>query len=171
MALDPSLDESAIEQLRSLGSPNDGDDFLREVVAVFLDDSPVRIAELGAALRAGDALRFTRAAHSLKGSAANIGAASMKMIADVLEQRSRERGLAGLGPEVDDLQAAFVRTKAAFARLVASEPSSPAHEPSSPAKRTEIVRSAGRERLQASEASRDAAADCVKPAGDSPGPA
>ena len=39
------IDPQAIENLRSL-NPGDNDEFLREIAAIFLEDTPQRIAEL-----------------------------------------------------------------------------------------------------------------------------
>lgn len=123
MSPDSTLDPGAIELLRSLGTPGDPDDFLREVVALFLADAPVRLAEMDAALQAGDRARFTRSAHSLKGSAANIGAVAVKTVAGVLEQRSREAGLDGLAPVAEELRREFERTRDRFQQLVGAAPS------------------------------------------------
>ncbi|MEY2880632.1 MAG: hypothetical protein RLZZ15_3012, partial [Verrucomicrobiota bacterium] len=41
----PIIDPVAIENLRSL-NPGDNDEFLREIVAIFLEDTPQRIVEL-----------------------------------------------------------------------------------------------------------------------------
>jgi HPt (histidine-containing phosphotransfer) domain-containing protein len=57
----PPLDPSVIAALRSL-TPGD-DSFLRDLIHIFLEDSPARIAEIGEALMQADARRVTRAAH------------------------------------------------------------------------------------------------------------
>lgn len=65
---DPSvIDPQAIENLRAL-NPGDDDAFLREITGIFLEDTPVRLAELDESLAKGDVAKFTRAAHSIKGS-------------------------------------------------------------------------------------------------------
>ena len=48
--------------------------FLREIITIFLEDTPQRMDEMQAALAASDAPAYSRAAHSIKGSAANLGA-------------------------------------------------------------------------------------------------
>jgi two-component system, sensor histidine kinase and response regulator len=47
---------------------------LEELIDVFLEDAPKRIAEVRGALAAGDPNAIYRAAHALKGSAGNFGA-------------------------------------------------------------------------------------------------
>ncbi|MEY3773992.1 MAG: hypothetical protein RLZZ129_772, partial [Verrucomicrobiota bacterium] len=44
----------ALDNLRAL-NPGDNDEFLRELAAIFLEDTPKRITELDASLAAGDA--------------------------------------------------------------------------------------------------------------------
>ena len=84
----PIIDSESIENLRSL-NPGDGDEFLREIIAIFLEDTPQRIAELEESLLGGDTPRFTRAAHSVKGSSANLGAMAVRDVAEQLEHRSQ----------------------------------------------------------------------------------
>ncbi len=115
---DPAvIDPQAIENLRAL-NPGDNDEFLREIVGIFLEDTPLRIDELQQGLRAGDVPKFTRAAHSIKGSSANLGAIALRSVAERLEHDSRTGGLAGVGPQVDAVKAEFARAKAEFDRLL-----------------------------------------------------
>ena len=76
------IDLQAIENLRAL-NPGDNDEFLREIVGIFLEDTPQRIAELEQSLAAGDVPKFTRAAHSIKGSSSNLGAMLLRSAASV----------------------------------------------------------------------------------------
>ena len=79
----PVLDPAAIEALRAL---NPGDDsFFRDLVQIFLDDSPQRIAEIEQALARGDTRQLTLAAHSLKGSSSNFGADRLRSLSEQLE--------------------------------------------------------------------------------------
>jgi CheY-like chemotaxis protein len=59
---------------------------LGEVVDLFLRDSAELVNEMREAVKAGDAARLTRAAHTLKGTAANLGAESVRELALKLEQ-------------------------------------------------------------------------------------
>lgn len=78
------IDPEAIANLRAL-DPDGGDTFLREIVTIFLEDTPQRIAELKAARASGDLARLGRAAHSIKGSASNLGAEPLRALAERLE--------------------------------------------------------------------------------------
>src|SRR4051812_49063998 len=93
----PVIDSHAIDNLRAL-DPENGEEFLREIVGIFLDDTPRRFAELEESLAAGDANRFSRAAHSIKGSASNLGASLLRAAAERLELRARQSGLVGIEP-------------------------------------------------------------------------
>lgn len=111
------LDPQAIENLRAL-NPGDNDEFLREIAGIFLDDTPLRIAELDDSLAAADVAAFTRAAHSIKGSSSNMGACALRAAAEKLEHRARTEGLANVVSLVAEIKAEFARAQSALASLV-----------------------------------------------------
>jgi HPt (histidine-containing phosphotransfer) domain-containing protein len=113
----PAINPQALEDLRML-SPGDDDDFLREIVALYLSDTPVQLARLDRSLAAGDAEGFTRAAHSLKGSSANLGASAVRSAAERLERCARQEGLAGVQPLLAETKAEFARACAELNRLL-----------------------------------------------------
>jgi HPt (histidine-containing phosphotransfer) domain-containing protein len=112
----PVIDPQAIENLRSL-NPGDNDEFLREIASIFLEDTPLRIAELEQSLVAGDLAKFTRAAHSIKGSSANLGALTLRAVAEKIEHQARTNGIAAAAGFVPDVKTEFVRAQAELARL------------------------------------------------------
>ena len=57
----PTIDLDAIANLRDL-NPGDGGEFLREIVTIYLEDTPKRIADMRSTLAAGDTGAFARAA-------------------------------------------------------------------------------------------------------------
>lgn len=116
MADVPIIDSQSIENLRSL-NPGDNDEFLREIIMIYLEDTPQRIAELEQSLAAGDAPKFTRAAHSIKGSSANLGAMAVRGVAEQLERRSHDAGLANVAELIAELKAEFARAQVAFSAL------------------------------------------------------
>src|SRR5258706_6923143 len=97
------IDPQSIENLRSL-NPGDNDEFLREIAGIFFDDTPQRIAELDQSLLAGDVPKFTRAAHSIKGSSSNLGAVALRAAAGKLEHVARSQGLANVGELVAEVK-------------------------------------------------------------------
>lgn len=67
---------------------------LKEIAAIFLDEYPKGLADLQAALDAGDAYKFERVAHGLKGSVATFGAQPAVDAAFLLEQLGHAQDLA-----------------------------------------------------------------------------
>ena len=92
-----------------------GDETLAaDVIAVFLEDCPARVAAIGVAVADRDAARLRAAAHALKGSAANIGETALSEIAFRLEQAGVHEDFEGidnswlaLGIEADRVLAAL----------------------------------------------------------------
>ena len=112
------IDPQAIENLRSL-NPDDNDEFLREIAGIFLEDTPLRITELEQSLAAGDLAKFTRAAHSIKGSSANLGAMALRAVAERLEHHARTHGVAGGVTFVAEIKSEFARAHAELMKLIA----------------------------------------------------
>ena len=110
------LDSKAIENLRAL-TPGDGDEFLREIAGIFLEDTPLRIAELDQSAAAGNLAGFTRAAHSIKGSSANLGANALRAAAESLEHQVRTHGLEDIAAQIGAVKAEFQRTRLALREL------------------------------------------------------
>ncbi|MEQ1655866.1 MAG: PAS domain S-box protein [Nitrospira sp.] len=77
----PTIDPVVFDGLRVL-SDEDDPGFLSRLIAHFLTDTPTRLATIGTACRRGRAEDVQRIAHSLKGSAANLGALGMARICD-----------------------------------------------------------------------------------------
>ena len=113
----PILDEESIANLRAL-SPDDGDMFLREIIGIFLEDTPVRIGELHASQAKGEVPAFSRAAHSVKGSSSNIGAMELRAVAERLEHMAKQTGLAGVDPVIVELESAFARAEVELRKLL-----------------------------------------------------
>lgn len=115
---DPTvIDPQALDNLRAL-NPGDDDAFLREITGIFLEDTPLRIAELDESLSRGDTAKFTRAAHSIKGSSSNLGANALRLVAEKLEHQSRTKGLVEVGALVGQVKAEFARAQSALTSLM-----------------------------------------------------
>lgn len=63
---------------------------LRELVGIFVDDGPRRLEALRAAMTAADAQQLEQIAHSLKGSAAILGAVRLQASALALEESAHD---------------------------------------------------------------------------------
>ncbi len=115
---DPSvIDPQAIENLRAL-NPDDNDEFLREIVNIYLEDTPLRIKELEDSLAAKDAGKFTRAAHSVKGSSSNLGAVAVRNVAEKIEHDSRSKGFEGAESLIAQLKHDYARAEAELKKLI-----------------------------------------------------
>jgi HPt (histidine-containing phosphotransfer) domain-containing protein len=84
-----------------------GDAELRaEIIRMFLEDCPVRVQEIRAAVDRNDAPALVATAHALKGSAAYLSASIVRACAADLERAGRERNLDAARALVADLDAA-----------------------------------------------------------------
>jgi len=105
-----SIDPQAIADLRDL---NPGDDsFLRDLVQIFLEDTPRRIAEIHTALAMADGRALTIAAHSLKGSAANFGAKPLRDLCERVELCGKKGALEEVPAQLPALAEEFGRVAA-----------------------------------------------------------
>ncbi len=111
------LDSEAIENLRALGDEMDDDSFLKEVIDIYLSDTPKRIDEIKECLASADAVRLTRAAHSIKGASANLGAQKVIEIAKHIEEKSRRESLEDLEGDIAELVTQFEEVKIALEAL------------------------------------------------------
>jgi len=65
----------------------------REILVLFVETSRSDLAAIKAAVAIGDAPSAGRAAHSLKGAAANLGLSNMSGTAHEIEEKSRDSRL------------------------------------------------------------------------------
>ena len=103
--MNSSVDPAALEGLREL-NPDDPT-FLGELIGVFLEDVPLRIAELEKSLATSDASLLTRAAHTIKGSCSNFGAAGLASISQEMEKQGKVSDFAGAAALLPSLKAEF----------------------------------------------------------------
>jgi HPt (histidine-containing phosphotransfer) domain-containing protein len=120
-APDPVLDPARIDVLRGIGAA-DGWGLLPAVAAGFLEDGSAHLAALQAAVRTADRGALAERAHSLKGTAANIGAVQVAALCADLEALGRA-GEAAATPEVlDRLETELHRAQRALAGLLPGAP-------------------------------------------------
>ena len=74
------------------------EELLKEVAALFLDEYPTIVTEIGAAIQAQNAQQVERAAHSLKGSVSNFGSDAALEAAYELEKMGRANDLTNAEP-------------------------------------------------------------------------
>ena len=111
----PVIDPQAIEDLRAL-NPEDPA-FLRELIDLFVLDVPARITEIEQALARKDAVLLCRAAHTIKGSCSNFGAASLREISQVMEQQGKNSDFTTATVSLETLRAEFTRVTEALQKV------------------------------------------------------
>jgi HPt (histidine-containing phosphotransfer) domain-containing protein len=114
----PILDPIALQNLRDL-SPGDNGEFFREIVGIFLADTPLRLTELDECLRSQDVVKLVRTAHSIKGSSANLGAQLLRAAAERLEHAAREAPPSQIEPMVAEIRRQFDLARAELERAAA----------------------------------------------------
>ena len=83
----------------------DGDrDLLKEITALFIEDTPHLLIELRDAIARGDGKVLERSAHTYKGSVGNFGARTAFEAAASLEQMGRNGDFARAGEMLDQLE-------------------------------------------------------------------
>jgi two-component system sensor histidine kinase/response regulator len=94
-----------------------GEDFLVELIDVYLDDTPARLAQLRQALDGGDAETMIREAHTLKSSSANVGAMTLSALAQQVELAGRNGRADSIAADVGRMSAIFAEVKATLEAL------------------------------------------------------
>jgi HPt (histidine-containing phosphotransfer) domain-containing protein len=107
------IDVGIINELRA----SLGDDFIPELVAAYLQETPLLIQALQQALQDGDAPAFTRAAHSIKSSSASLGALSFSAQARELEVIGKSGDLSQAAGKVSGLAGAYPQLELALKNL------------------------------------------------------
>lgn len=103
----PVMDPAALERLNRIG----GQEFLVEMVELFLEHAPQRLTTANEAFAAGDLATVYRSAHSLKSTAANVGAARLQAMAAALEERAAAADVVAAGPMLEELNRRYDRVR------------------------------------------------------------
>src|SRR5512134_2554982 len=107
------LDQAALDSLLQMVG---GDaDFVDELVDTFLADVPQQLAELRAAVATGAATDAVPPAHTLKGTAASIGARAVAAVSRSIEEGARAGSVDGLEAKVEELASALADLETALA--------------------------------------------------------
>jgi signal transduction histidine kinase/HPt (histidine-containing phosphotransfer) domain-containing protein/BarA-like signal transduction histidine kinase len=102
------LDESILNELSDM-PPADGVSIVRELVDLFLEGAPQRIAQIVESIR--DPVRLAFHAHALKSMSLNLGAKRIVEIAQRLEELGRSGKMDSAQDLVSELESAFSQTK------------------------------------------------------------
>ena len=107
-------DTPAVDVAAVVARLNGDRELLAEIAGLYLEDEPALLAQLEAAMEAGQAQGVRRAAHALKGSVANFAAARAQAAALALEQAGRSGNLADAPALLDTLRAELAAVREAL---------------------------------------------------------
>jgi HPt (histidine-containing phosphotransfer) domain-containing protein len=107
------VDPLAFTRLRQFG----GADFVREMIDLFVDYAPAKLAEAQAALNAGDREGIAKAVHPLKSSAGHIGAHRLLALATELESLAVTSSFADLAKRLHELENAHAEVVPILAKV------------------------------------------------------
>lgn len=113
-ASDP-LDPDRWEKLVALQDAVGRDDFLQELVSLFLRDAPQRLSAIREAMAGNDATAAERSAHSLKGSSSNVGAMQLATLAAEVEKTANQGDFKALRELLPRLEQEVARANRALA--------------------------------------------------------
>lgn len=101
---DPEVvEDAALDRLLRIG----GQEFVLEMIDLFLAHAPERIRSARAALESGDHQTLYRSAHSLKSTSANMGARRLQRLAEQVEGRAAAKDLAPIPPLLEEMAEQF----------------------------------------------------------------
>jgi two-component system, sensor histidine kinase and response regulator len=113
------LDPAIVEQLRALAQAGNAD-LLYKLHASFARDTPERLHALRAAVAAGDAEAVAFNVHTLKGSAANLGATEIVAACERIEHAPGVPDPQALEPLLSELELSVARAHAELLRVAAA---------------------------------------------------
>lgn len=113
----PVIDRRVIADVAELGR-RASIDLVRELVALFLEDSAGRLTEIRRAATAGDLASVRWSTHGFYSSAGNLGACALAALCEQLETAARDGREAEVNDLVTRLEVETRRAGAALRRIV-----------------------------------------------------
>ena len=111
------INMEVIDELVSLSE--DGDpELLVDLIRMFLEDAPQKLAAIESAFAGGDLEQVERAAHSLKGSSGNLGAILVQQHCETIQNASRKHERAAIATAVPQLVRDYAAAEAALRTLL-----------------------------------------------------
>ncbi|MCA9320877.1 MAG: Hpt domain-containing protein [Planctomycetes bacterium] len=109
-----TIDMNVIESLKELGD----EDLLKDLVELFITDTPLRLLELGQAFSERDSDQVEAIAHTLKSSCANLGAMRLSNMCQELETAGRKATIEDIGDLVVLTREEYERVREALQACV-----------------------------------------------------
>ncbi|HVV00491.1 MAG TPA: response regulator, partial [Verrucomicrobiae bacterium] len=104
------LDHTVLQELREMPPSDEGVSMLRELIDLFLENAPQRLAQIARAADDPEQLMFH--AHAMKSMSLNLGARRIVELAAQLESMARAGNMSAVPGAIRDLETAMSRTKA-----------------------------------------------------------
>lgn len=120
----PVGDAQALDRLRKWG----GDRLVHDILEIFFAQVPERIADARRGIWTNEPIQVERAAHILKSSSGQLGAARMRVLCIAIESLAARQDLSRLPAMVDELESEF-GSYVAWLRGAADATESPAMDP------------------------------------------
>jgi len=118
MSTNPTIiDPAALERLEEWGGPG----LSKEIVQLFLDHGPVRMDQIRGAMDGEDLEAPERGAHSLKSSAANVGAHHVHKAASEVELAASGGDLQRVRELIPNLEEAYAQAARELGVIVQEE--------------------------------------------------
>jgi two-component system sensor histidine kinase/response regulator len=108
----PVIDAARIEVLRQTTAG-----LVDELIGIYIEEAPRRIAAIQDAVRGGDAAGLAAAAHGLRSSSGNVGATRVVELCGSLEAIGRAGGTAGAPELTEELMVEYARARRALRGL------------------------------------------------------
>ena len=116
----PVIDLAAVNRIRAI-QERDGGSLFERVVAQFGETAPPLVATLHAQYRSGDNDAVWRTAHSLKSSAAALGAGRLSSRCAEIEALARGGDASSIGMLLDKLDADLAAAHSGLRELIGAE--------------------------------------------------
>ena len=115
------IDPTPLDAIRALEQPGTAS-LLDTVINMFLDQSVELAGRIRAGVEAGNSVEIREAAHSLKSSAANVGAMQVSALSSDIELAGRDGTLDNVAALSDRLDVALREANSALAAIANTAP-------------------------------------------------
>ena len=103
-----SINMAVIDELLSLTDEGDAS-LLTDLIQMFLEDAPIKLNSIKTGFAKRDMHQVEKAAHSMKGSAGNLGATAVQDLCDQLQNACRLANPEKIAGLVTQLEAPFAQ--------------------------------------------------------------
>ncbi len=110
------IDDAPLQMIRDAG----GDEFLVELIDIFIETSAERIAEVKSGISAGDWGQIQSNIHSIIGPSGNIGATTLLELCRRIEQHADDQELDEISELIAPLETLFLAVKERLLQIKAS---------------------------------------------------